>query len=594
MSMETWVIVLTVIAVAASLWPRQLPVPLLVVLGAVLIAGYANLFAAFLQDQKIDLVEMIQFALASATFALAATRFSWTKGVVAVLAAAAVLVLHGRIYQNYLVDDAFISFRYAQNLAAGHGVVWNIGEHVEGYTNFLWVLILTPFEKFGWDTPEASRWLGFAATVTALPIGFLMLREWSRGRPHEEGVRWAQAGYALLLPTCGGLTMYAFSGMETALFATLVLGSTLLVVWEDRREDKGPPWSAGALVLAALARFDGALLFLPAAALKGWGVVRRRNRQSVIRFATWTAALVLPYAAYFGWQWAYYGYPFPNTFYAKVEPDPSAIDQFERGIRYLDAFAHDYAALVTVPAFISLAVHWPPRQSLYVASVLVGWGAYVVVVGGDFMAQDRFFVPVVPLLYLLAADGVIVSVWAARQHVDWRPLVGAGAAMLLGAMVINLAVSQIYIGLIRSESATDSDRRRIGVWLRDNVPDDYLILVDPAGSIPYYSRLPAIDNLGINDETIAHTKTAGPGQEKAGHEKSNGQYAISRQPDLFIDWHGLVSAPWDEKFWQSGTSPTRAGRDFLAQPAVLELYETRSVQLEGRWFNYLELREHAR
>lgn len=42
----------------------------------------------------------------------------------------------------FLTDDAFISFRYARNLVEGHGLVYDLGEYVEGYSNFLWVLEL--------------------------------------------------------------------------------------------------------------------------------------------------------------------------------------------------------------------------------------------------------------------------------------------------------------------------------------------------------------------------------------------------------------------------------------------------------------------
>src|SRR5690606_33595760 len=53
-------------------------------------------------------------------------------------------------------DDAFISFRYSQNLANGHGLVFNPGEKVEGYTNFLWTWLFSIPERLGWDTPAVS------------------------------------------------------------------------------------------------------------------------------------------------------------------------------------------------------------------------------------------------------------------------------------------------------------------------------------------------------------------------------------------------------------------------------------------------------
>jgi arabinofuranosyltransferase len=587
---------LTLATVAAALWPRRVPFTVVVALGGAVTAGYAILFAAYLNHGEIDLVPLIMFTLGVAAAATALARLHRFGWVALALGGPAVLVLHGRVFQNYLVDDAFISFRYAQNFAAGHGIVWNVGEHVEGYTNFLWVLALTPFEKLGWNTPEASRWLGLLAAAAAWPIGFVMLREWSRGQPHEGGLRWAQVGYALLLPTCGAFTLWAFSGMETALFATLVLASAFLLLREDSREYRGPPWSALALLLIALTRFDGLLLFAPAVALRGWAVVRSRDRESVRRFGVWLAAFVVPYAAYFGWRYAYYGYPLPNTFYAKVTPEVSAVPQFERGIRYVSAFVQDYAAILLLPVAISLALHWPLRQSVYLASVIGGWTAYVTLAGGDFMFQDRLFVPIVPLVYLLAADGAVGALWSQRHRVDSRALAAGGTAALLGVMAANLVVSNSSLGGIRYSAQIDADRVTIGKWLGQNVPADYVVLVDAAGAIPYYSHLEAIDNLGINDETIAHSKTTAPGTGEAGHERSNAAYVLSRLPDLYIEWHGLTSEPWTQEIWFNTASshPTAAGVAFLMHPETFDLYRPMSVKVDGGWFNYLKLRDSPR
>jgi len=592
--MEALAIALTVVAAGLSFRPRRLPVSVLIVVGGTVLAAWALVFAGFLYNHEIALTELVVFALAMGVIGLIATRFSWVAGVaVAAAGGVAVLVLHGFVYQDYLVDDAFISFRYSTNLAAGNGIVWNAGERVEGYTNFLWVLLLTPFEKFDLNTPAASRWLGFLAAIAAWPLGFALLREWGGARGLGS-LRWSQTAFALLLPTCGAFTMWAFGGLETTLFATLALTSILLVLREDSRENAGPPWSAFALLAVALTRFDGVLLFLPALALKGWSFSRKPDRENAIRFGRWLAAFALPYLVYFGWRWGYYGYPLPNTFYAKVDPEASAIDQFERGVRYLDAFARDYAIVIAIPALISLAVQPVTRRSLYVASIVGGWSAYVVLVGGDFMIEDRFFVPLVPLLYVLAADGLVTALWSLRERADGRALAGAGAFALLAAMAVNVSVSQEHLVRIESESPIDMDRRVIGRWLRENVSPDTVVLLDAAGAIPYYSELPAVDILGINDETIAHTEARGIGKGKPGHEKSNVSYVMSRRPDMFIEWHGLTPLLWGEPQWRSQVVQTRAAMEFLSQPETFDLYEPVSVQIGDRYFNYLRLRESAR
>ena len=61
---------------------------------------------------------------------------------------------------EFIKDDAYISFRYAHNLVTGHGLVFNTGERLEGFTNFLWVLVLSPFEALGWDLFQVCEVLG--------------------------------------------------------------------------------------------------------------------------------------------------------------------------------------------------------------------------------------------------------------------------------------------------------------------------------------------------------------------------------------------------------------------------------------------------
>ena len=65
-----------------------------------------------------------------------------------------------------IADDAYISFRFARNLAEGHGLVWNIGgERVEGYTNALWVFLLAGIHVTGLDIEAVQSWLTIAVTL---------------------------------------------------------------------------------------------------------------------------------------------------------------------------------------------------------------------------------------------------------------------------------------------------------------------------------------------------------------------------------------------------------------------------------------------
>jgi len=78
-------------------------------------------------------------------------------------------------------EDAFISFRYASNLIQGHGLVYNVGERVEGYTNFLWTLLLAGGMALGADPVPLSRFLGIGFALVLLLTVFVVGRRRDRG-----------------------------------------------------------------------------------------------------------------------------------------------------------------------------------------------------------------------------------------------------------------------------------------------------------------------------------------------------------------------------------------------------------------------------
>ena len=76
------------------------------------------------------------------------------KPLVLLLSLALLLLLASRFF-DHTVDDAFISYRYARNLVEGHGLVWNVGQRVEGYTDFLWVVLISGALAVGIDAELA-------------------------------------------------------------------------------------------------------------------------------------------------------------------------------------------------------------------------------------------------------------------------------------------------------------------------------------------------------------------------------------------------------------------------------------------------------
>lgn len=173
--------------------------------------------------------------------------------------------------------------------------------------------------------------------------------------------------------------------------------------------------------------------------------------------------------------------------------------------------------------------------------------AFVVWVGGDALPAWRLFVPVIP-----------VAAWLAGGLAEGR----AGGALVAAVAAVQLsALGWDGRQWPRDDVGVSEEGREVGRWLRAHFPSDTVIATNTAGSVPYFSRLPAIDMLGLCDETIAHTPTP-MGRGLAGHERANGAYVWSRQPELVQ--FGSALGRFAPAF--------RSDRELLAQPGFRATY----------------------
>lgn len=540
---------------------------------------------------------LVAFTMAVAAIAWAFARVTNLYAIAAIAGGAVVLWLHGIVYFDYTSDDAYISYRYARNFADGLGLVWNRGEWVEGYTNFLWVVLLAGFAKLGADIPDAARWLGFALSIGAIAGAFALSRELLRG----DAGQIAGIGAALIVAASGPFAAWSGAGLENGMFALLIIVAVLLHIRE--LEHGWPPASGAVWALAAMTRPEGVLLFVVSVGFKlleaGTRIYALRRRSYVGatilreggRFALWLAGFAIIYVPYFAWRYTAYGWFFPNTYYAKVG---SGLDQYERGVQYLQAFAQQYGAwLVLLIPVAGTLTSIRRMAALYTFVLLLVWFAYVVYVGGDSLVRLRFFASISPLFYgavAAAAAALIVEAHFERRPPRWFAEVAVAIAFA-GLLAFTLQPSSRDTALTGERDAM-RDRIEIGRWLRDNVPDETLIAVIAAGAIPFESGLRTIDMVGLNDEYIAH-RDLDVGLLPAGHEKYDSEYVLDRRPDIIILADFLTDYPFDEGAYSSlGGTLIAARADLLSRPRLWAEYEARSVQIEeGRWFNMLVRRQ---
>ncbi len=338
----------------------------------------------------------------------------------------------------FLTDDAFISFRYVRNLLEGHGLVFNPGERVEGYSNFLWVLELAAiWRALGWAPEDAAPWLSVvftAGTVGALAWWVYRLPS----LPNRGLVGWMALGLV-----CSSATFAVWTsagGLETRQFTFfIVLAVVCLSLYRDRRA--GLLAASFSLAGAALTRPEGPLI---AVCCFGWFAVQRMSDAKRMRvdwreLAYLAAPFVILVSAHFLFRYAYYGEWLPNTYYAKdVRP------WYESGFRYLLAAALDTGLYLLVPlAWVALRHRWrESRDGIYglVLLLIVVHMAYVMRIGGDhfeYRPLDFYW----PLLALPAAEG-IACIGSRLAAFDWRRIPIPTALLAKGKTVLRQAESR--------------------------------------------------------------------------------------------------------------------------------------------------------
>jgi hypothetical protein len=538
------------------------------------------------------LLALLVFATAGGT--VAAAHLTGRYFVAAVGGAVIILYLHGGVYLNYTSDDAYISYRYALHLADGMGLVWNSGQHVEGYTNFLWVMILAATRVMGADIVLSARWLGFGAACAAAGATYLLVDALLE---RKDVARYAGLAAALTLAASGPVALWSYAGLETPFFALLVATAVILHIREQRRNVFPASGIVWALVL--MTRPDGMVLLGVSAFFKMAELILamdagEEQREGLPRtaprtLALWLGVFAVIYVPYFAWRYATYGWLLPNSYYAKVG---GGLAQYERGLRYLMDFAQQYAAWLGLLAAPALLLQGLRRMaSLYVIALLSVWALYVVIVGGDGLLRFRFFAEVLPLFYaLIFASGAVIlaSIRIDGAREAW---LRAGAALAvcggLLAFTLQSTPSEPFAVAVPLERQGVRDRVTIGRWLREHAPPDTVIALLAAGAIPYESRLTTIDMLGLNDEHIAH-RPIRVGGGTAGHEKFDADYVLSKKPDAIILFASLQPAPagrgqYDQPLF--GLIPAAA--EMVGNPQLWRGYQARSVKIGDRWFNLL-------
>jgi len=510
---------------------------------------------------------------------------------IALLAVVGLATAHAAMYVLPF-EDAYISFRYVEHLAAGHGFAYNPGERVEGCSSIGWVVLLAAARMIGLAVPTTAHALALLAGLALIVVAVRMATRWTR-RP------WLGLFVGACVAAHGTWAYYAGSGMETTLFALLVNAAVLVLTSSGPRR----PWLCGALLaVGAMVRPEGAGYFVAIAATL---LVVARHRREALQVAIAFGALFVPY---FLWRWHYFGYPLPNTFYAKARVGGAGLGT---GLEQVEQFATLHLFwLAPIGVVLIARARGLSRWLCLVAALIAAAAANIIAVGGDSFAFYRFFLPALPAGTIAILFGAKLALPALAPRFSWssalQTKIAVAAPAVLAAWTFGLSwLPRISIlgeagppnrTIVLGVDRINAEYFAIGRWLRDSFPPGTTIAINAAGIVPYDSRLPTIDMLGLNDAHIAHRPVSGAGA--LGHQKHDARYVLSRRPAVIFPalprviprrMHGLELMKWYESWF--GSLPGDA--ELFEQPELFDEYMLVTVPVSAQGWVAFFLRKTA-
>ncbi len=439
---------------------------------------------------------------------------------------------------DFQEDDAYITLRYARNLVAGFGPVWNPGEHVEGYTSFLWMLLLAGIIRAGLDVVPTVHLLGLLFLGLALLEVFRLTRVVGSDLP--KGRRDAIAALAVLLIAIQHpYYRWALSGLEMPLAVWIFLwGARRTIVASDGARGSfatGILWG-----IATLVRPEGlAFIALSATylAIQHRPGLRGRCAGTLLAGA---ALVILPHLA---WRIAYYHALVPNTFLVKTGPPWQAIP---RGITYLRraySLLGMHVALPVAAASIAFRIArrrqigpvWP---SVYLLTLFLTVSLYYIGIGGDFMGE-RLLLLVAAFPWMIAADAagrLAGSGGLSAARIRTIAVAAVVCVVIAGAVHRQYGIRKEFLDAEGYRASRVASWTMLGRWLNASAPPGAVLATSACGAIPCFSGLRSVDALGLNNAHIARTPSSGFGKGYPGHEKKDVGYVLSQHPDLIAEW----------------------------------------------------------
>ncbi len=430
---------------------------------------------------------------------------------------------------GFTTDDAFISWFYAQQFAKGNGLIWHQNfPRVEGYSNFLWVMLAALVIKLQWPLALSMKWF------SVISLGGSLFFLYKLGRLFFSPLLAMLAVF--LFSHYIGVVWWTVSGMESAFFSSLVL----LAIWQcvvavgysSIPASSTPRWSTRSWIIANLAllglcltRFDGIVWF---------GLIScflwchfKEKRQQNFDFKTirsWPLISLLcfglPYFCYIAWRLFYFGHLLPNSYLCK------AFVPGQTGIVDLDYLQVIIVLIVCALPYWLLAKRDCRHVLLWLPSVIY---AVLLLQADPILAHRlRLFLTPFALFSLLPVLGIVEFLKYIKFSQWDLKLVTSCLIIIVTFLFIpgnNLNLLHTYAS---DYQGRNENRLAIANLLNSEAARGATVLLGDCGIIPFYSRsdIRFIDSQCLNNAPMTQ-------KPYYGDVKS---YAYAMQTQIKPDW----------------------------------------------------------
>jgi hypothetical protein len=467
-------------------------------------------------------------------------------------------------YLSEIVDDAFISFRYAKHLAEGKGLVFNEGERVEGYTDFLWVLLMAAGHKVGFEIPWLSQ------TISVLCAALLVVAVAVFSKSYFRDMPFPYLSYlAPIVLVLNPLYLeHIGTGLETLLFALLMFLSVAAYLNHPLRSHL--PYLTGILLgLGYLTRPEAVIWACSFVALDlSWAMLRKENlSERMPEIAKYAGVFAFIVVLHLVWRVSYYGDWLPNTYYAKGTVN------WSWGIYYTRHYLFS-AGFIPLIAMFAGPFLLKRKWTLCISVLIAGTLLYNVMVGGDFIFTGRFLYPLLPLIYIVTQEIMRLSIMATMEPTNIsrhkRILWSAVRVAVLVLFLFGAARSWVFarIGVEISRGVNENEMR-LTEWIAQNTRSTDRIAVIAAGVLPYYSENKVIDMGGLTDRHIARYGATDK-RCTIGHQRADSDYVLDRIPEVILV---LPPAPALRRLSRPLNLQIAANQDMLENPRFGNLYD---------------------